>query len=270
MRRAAMVVLVALSTAPAAGGEPDFARLFAGRDGCFELYDMKAKKIVVRSDARRCAERASPCSTFKVPLALMSFDASVLKDEGSSMKWDGIDRGRDVWNRDQTAASWMRDSVVWFSQRLTLLLGIRKVESYLARFDFGNHDMSGGLTTAWLDSSVKVSPDEEVRFWARLWRGELPVSKHAIAETKKITFVETSPSGWTLHGKTGSGALRAKMSNEDGELQHGWFVGHVARAQHEYVFVTSYSDRAISADERPAGWIARDLAKKILAELGAY
>ena len=36
------------------------------------------------------------------------------------------------------------------------------------------------------------------------------------------------------------------------------------------MFVCSYSDREKSADRRPPGWIARDIAKKILKEMGAY
>ena len=264
------LAIVILVTSAAQAGEPDFARYFAGRDGCFELYDMRTSKLVVRSNPRRCAERTSPCSTFKVPLALMAFDSSILKDETSRIKWDGTKTSRDEWNRDQTASSWMQNSVVWFSQRLTPQLGMERVKAYLSRFDFGNQDMSGGLTTAWLESSLQVSPDEELRFWRRFWREELPVSKHAFDMTKKITFVAVSASGWTLHGKTGSGSVGAGGANQIPVLGLGWFVGHIARGDREYVFVTSYSDSVESADLRPAGWIARDFTKQILAEMGLY
>lgn len=266
----ATLLVTLLTSSIAVADRPDFAQVFAGRDGCFELYDLNAKKLVVRSDARRCAERVSPCSTFKVPLALVAFDAGVLTDERSSIKWDGQDRGRDVWNRDQTAASWMGDSVVWFSQRLTPQLGMERVRRYLARFGFGNGDMSGGITTAWLDSSLKISADEQLRFWERFWSGDLPVSRHAIETTKKITLVDRSAAGWTLHGKTGSGRVAPAGGPSGDELQHGWFVGHLARGEQEYVFATAYSDRFPPKDRRPAGWIARDLTKEILGTLGLY
>jgi beta-lactamase class D len=200
----------------------------------------------------------------------MAFDSGILADENSRMAWDGTKFSRDEWNRDQTAATWMQYSVVWFSQRLTPQLGLAKVKDYLARFDFGNQDMSGGLTKAWLDSSLQVSPDEQLRFWRKLWREELPVSKHAFEMTKKITLVDTSAAGWTLHGKTGSGDVVQAGSKRAPGLSHGWFVGHVARGDREYVFVTSYSDRVASADHRPPGWIAREIALKILAGMGLY
>lgn len=266
----AVVLLTAPAQAVATAGEPDFVKLFAGRDGCFELYDLKTSKLIVRSDERRCAERTSPCSTFKVPLALMAFDAGILADASSSMKWDGTVTSREVWNHDQTAASWMQDSVVWFSQRLTPMLGMEKVKSYLARFDYGNQDMTGGLTAAWLSSSLKISPDEQLLFLERFWREELPVSKHAFDVTKEITFVDKSASGWTLHGKTGSGHAGSSGANPDSTLWQGWFVGHVARGDREYVFVTAYTDRVVSRDRSPGGWIARDITKTILKKMGLY
>lgn len=257
MRAAFAAVLLVTGTATAA--DPDFAARFAGRDGCFVLYDLTADKVVARFNPRRCEERVSPCSTFKVPLALMAFDAGILANETTELKWDGTKTSREVWNRDHTAASWMRDSVVWFSKRLTAQLGTSKVKTYLAEFDYGNRDMSGGLTRAWLESSLKISPDEQLRFWRSFWREQLPVSEHAYAMTKRITLVATSPAGWTLHGKTGSG----------GSI--GWFAGHVARGGREYVFVSSFTDgNEAGSDDHPRGWIARDIAIEILGELELY
>ena len=228
---------------------------------CFILYDLEAGKVVARSGDARCAERVSPCSTFKVPLALMAFDAGVLKDEASMRTWDGKKYSRDAWNKDHTAASWMRDSVVWFSRRLVEEMGADKVKAYMAALDLGNGDMSGGPSKFWLESSLLVSPDDQIRFWTRFWRGQLPFSKHAYEMTKKITFVETSPAGWTLHGKTGSGDAATG----------GWYVGHVGKGDREYVFVVRYVDRAeTSKDDRPGGWIARDIAKKLLAKMEVF
>jgi beta-lactamase class D len=261
------IAVLLLSAAPA-HAKPNFDRLFAGRDGCFELYDLKANKLLVRYNPAHCAKRVSPASTFKVPLALMAYDAGILKDENSPMKWNGTKSNRVEWDRDQTAASWMKKSVVWFSQRLTPKLGMKRVKDYLARFRYGNKDMSGGLTKAWLQSTLTISPDEQLRFWRQFWRGELPVSKHAFDVTKKITYIGTSPSGWILHGKTGSGAI----VSEKGKLLQGsgWFVGHVGRGDREYVYVAHYSDRAPPSDTRPPGWIAREIATTALAQMGLH
>ena len=268
VRLCAALVLSLLLASPA-HAKPNFERLFAGRDGCFQLYDLKANKVIVRYDSGgRCKKRVSPASTFKVPLSLMAFDAGVLKNERSTIKWDGKKTARKEWNRDQTAASWMKYSVVWFSQRLTPKIGIKRLVDYLTIFQYGNQNMSGGITQAWLQSSLLISPDEQLRFWRRFWREEFPVSKHAYDMTKKITLIGRSRSGWTLHGKTGSGA----MVSDKGKLLRGtgWFVGHIGRGDKEYVFVTQYTDRGTPRDRRPPGWIARDITERALKDLGLY
>jgi len=264
-RSVAIVVLLLLALAPRAHAAPNYSRIFAGRDGCFEIYDLASKKVVARYNPAHGAKRVSPCSTFKVPLSLMAFDAGLLQNENSSFKWDGKRTSRPEWNHDQTAASWMRLSVVWFSQRLTPKLGMRRIKDYLAKFHYGNQDFSGGITQAWLESSLLISPDEQLRFWERFWREDLPVSKHAFQMTKRITFIGSSRRGWALSGKTGSGAVVRK----DGKVLEtsGWFVGHVGRGNRQYVFVTHYVDRS-PRDTRPPGWIAREMTTKILQELG--
>lgn len=261
------LIAVALAS-PAWSAEPDYATLFSGRDGCFELYDLETNKLVTRYNPKRCATRLSPCSTFKVPISLMAFDAGILKDENSSLKWDGTQYSHEEWSQDQTAATWMSRSVVWFSQRLTPQIGMERIKKYLAGFHYGNQDMSGGITKAWLQTSLLISPDEQLEFWKRLWREELPVSKHAFAMTKKITYVDSSPAGWILNGKTGSGTILGADGKPMGGM--GWFAGHVSKGNREFVFVTNYADLVAHTDSLPPGPTAREITRKILNQMGLY
>jgi beta-lactamase class D len=263
-------IALPLATRPARAAEPDYAAIFKGRDGCFTLYDMSRHKVVVRVGEKACAESTSPCSTFKVPLALMAFDAGIWKDEKAAIKWDGTRYSRDAWNGDQTPATWMSNSVVWVSQGLTPQLGMDRIKSRLKDFAFGNQDMSGGLTRAWLMSTLTISPDEQITFWRKFWRGQLGVSKPATEITKKITLVDTSEKRWILHGKTGSGSIGEKDSGDDTGYQLGWFVGHLAREDREYVFATRFTDREKNITHGPAGWTAREMTKEILSKLDLY
>src|SRR5437867_1029726 len=90
LRAVALFALAAftLSTAASAAAEPDYEKIFQGRDGCFELFDLTRNKMIVRTSDKLCAERSSPCSTFKVPLSLMAFDAKIWKDEKEPILWD--------------------------------------------------------------------------------------------------------------------------------------------------------------------------------------
>jgi beta-lactamase class D len=249
---------------------------FEGVDGCFILYDMKANKELIKYGDKRCAERVAACSTFKVPLALMAFDKGILKDEDHLIKWDGVQRFMPSWNKDQTAASWMRDSVVWYSQALTAKLGQATMEKYLTDYGYGTHDMSGGLSDAWLTvtpsdnvsprTTLKISADEQVQFMIKLFNNELRASKHALATTKKIMFIEKSTNGFELSGKTGSGYLSVTPDI----VRIGWFVSHLQRGNQELVAVTAFTDKRKNPPYKFGGLQAREITKSILVEKGYW
>ena len=244
---------------------------FEGKSGCFLLYNMKTAKFdkVLGED---CSKRLPACSTFKVPLAIMAFDSGVLPGESFVLKWDGKkDRFRDEPNRDHNAKTWMRDSVVWFSQRITPQLGPKKLQRYLNDFNYGNKDFSQGIKTAWLtrpDSKIKgleITAYEQVDFMARLWSDSLPVSKKSMDLTRQITFLEKSPKGFNFSGKTGSNFY------DEARKQHfGWFVGHIENGKDEYIVVTNLSDLKPSDEPGYGGAKAKDLTKKILASQGLW
>jgi len=247
---------------------------FAGEDACFLLYDVGKGQAVTKYNEKRCSERVPPCSTFKVALALMAFDKGILKDENAVIKWDGKTYEMPGWNKDQTAVSWMKESTIWVSQRITKELGKKTVEKYLRDFGYGTADMSGGIETAWLTATslaypvkptVLISAEEQAQFLTKLWKGELPVSKHAIEMVKKATFIEKSPQGFELSGKTGSGFVGGDRS-----VRVGWFVGHLAKGNEQYVSVIALTDSVKSEGKGYAGPEARETTKKILKELGKY
>jgi beta-lactamase class D len=214
-------------------------QFFAGKNGCLLLMNAKSGVYEHVSNDARCRERLPACSTFKVPLALMAFDSGVLKDENQLWKWDGQKRMLDDWNRDHTAASWMQHSVVWFSQRLTPLIGQSRLQNYLKDFHYGNEDLAGGLTQAWLNEpdaaepALRISAYEQAEFMRAFWQNRLKVKPSALALTQKITYLETSPAGYQLHGKTGSNFYTANRKK-----RLGWFIGHLEKGSEEYIVAT--------------------------------
>lgn len=176
-------------------------------------------------------ERVSPCSTFKIALSLMGYDSGILIDT-TFPEWttEKTDLPYEMWKGVQTPKTWIKNSVVWYSQQLTPQIGLKRINDYLASFKYGNMDMSGdpskdnGLTHAWLGSSLKISPTEQIRFLQKLVSEELPVSKHAITMTKALLF-QSNVKGWRLYGKTGSGS--------NGLI---WYIGWLEKDQQVYVF----------------------------------
>lgn len=148
----------------------------------------------------------------------------------------------------------MKFSCVWYSKLLALQLGLEKIQSYLDSFEYGNRDMSGGLAQpgsmgpAWINSSLKISPKEQVDFIQKMISGQLSISSHTIQRTKVILFKEKLANGWSLFGKTGwSGSDIAR----DGKaLEHSWFVGWIEKDQNFYPFAYLIREKKIDLDQR--------------------
>jgi beta-lactamase class D len=248
---------------------------FAGAKGCFLLYDMKSKSFKKVIGEENCRERFVACSTFKVPLSVMAFDSGVLKDESQVLKWNGEKGFLKSHDQDHNAKTWMRDSVVWFSQRLTPQLGREKVQQYLHDFKYGNEDFSGDITHAWLvspgdnDPAVKISAYEQVEFMKNLWTDNLPVSKRATRITRDLTFLETSPHGFKLNGKTGSNYYDHDYQKEK-RLGFGWFVSHLEKGDQEYIAVANLSDLTPTDQKQYGGLRAKQITKKILMDEGLW
>lgn len=239
----------------------NLSHFFNGKIACFILYDPYREKVVAKYNPTRCAEQLPADSTFKIPLSLMVFDQGIINQQ-SIFIWDRKDRGLAAWNEDQTPKSWISNSTVWVSQLLTPQLGLNRIHSYLKKFNYGNQDFSGGITHAWLSSSLKISADEELDFLQNLFKRELPVSEQAMDDTLENMYLETSARGWKLYGKTGTGTHQ--------HLTDGWFVGLTTKNNRTYIFVLNFSDLAKPVTSDAGGLRAEALAKTLLSQMNVY
>lgn len=248
---------------------------FNGAKGCFLLYNIKTQTFEKVIGDPNCRERFVACSTFKVPLAVMAFDSEILKDENQVLKWDGTKGFLESHNHDHNAKTWIKDSVVWFSQRLTPQLGKEKIEKYLKAFHYGNEDFSGGITEAWLVSpadtgpALKISAYEQAEFMKNLWSDQLPVSKRAMKIAKELTFLEVSPKGFKLSGKTGSNYYD-KLYGSEKRTGFGWFISHLENGSSEYITVANLSDQAPTDAKEYGGLRSKKITKEILTDLGLW
>jgi beta-lactamase class D len=265
------ILLFVFLNATSATAEPKGVEnpYFQNMDGCFLLYNIKTGVFEKVIGEERCRERLSPCSTFKVPLAVMAFDSGILKDENEVLKWDGKINEREVADHDHNAKTWMRDSIVWFSQRLMPQLGEEKLKKYLHIFHYGNEDMSAGLTHAWLVApddegpALKISAYEQVAFMKALWTGKLLASDRSMRITRDITYLGTSPKGFKSSGKTGS-------NNYGDKRRLGWFVAHMDDGKSEYITVVNFNDISPTAENSYGGPKAKEITTKILSDLGLW
>ncbi|PRH87935.1 class D beta-lactamase [Labrys okinawensis] len=266
--------LVALATAVfstiSAGGGGALAQPSGApvASACTLLADVATGKLLRQEGS--CDKPITPASTFKIAISLMGYDSGLLKNEHvPALPFrEGYADWLPEWRTTTDPASWIKNSVVWYSQQITRSLGKLRFKRYVAEFDYGNRDVSGdpgkqnGLTQAWLSSSLKITPLQQLDFLERMVRHQLPVSNHAYDMTARILVLAPLPNGWEIHGKTGSGAPRRSDGKLDLDHAYGWFVGWANRDGRNIAFV-----RQVQMDGRSnprAGLQARDA---FLAEL---
>lgn len=196
-------------------------------------------------------DRVTPCSTFKITLALMGFDSGVLVDENNPV-WEfkeGYDDFLETWKAPQTPASWMKYSCIWYSRIIAETLGEESFQHYLDIFDYGNRDASGGLSAlCWVNSSLKISPREQALFIQKMVLGKLPVSQEALSKTKAILFQGITQDGSMLYGKTGWTGSRKDEAGNTYEI--GWFVGWIEKGQDMFPFAYYIRDSKIELTQR--------------------
>lgn len=225
----------------AGGGSSTDAAAQAAPRSCTVILDARSGMVMHRDGI--CDERFSPASTFKVPLAVMGFDAGILKGaHDPAWTWhEGIEAPK----RDRRTVdpmSWERDSVLWYSREVTRRLSFDKFTAYVAQLDYGNKDTSGdpgkdnGLSHAWLASSLVISADEQAQFIRKLLTGTLPLAKEAQTKTRAIVPGFDAPGGWRVYGKTGSIWLRDDKGEFDRSQPIGWFVGWAVKRGQRVVF----------------------------------
>ncbi len=227
--------------------------------GCTLLLDNTSGKIVSRNGAE-CEKRYSPASTFKVALALMGYDSGLLVDEHNPAfpfeEGYTVNKEDDRQTTDPTL--WEKNSVVWYSQKLTTALGMKKFQYYVNLLNYGNKDLSGdtgknnGLTHAWLGSSLKISAAEEANFIRNILNHKFKISEKSYEMTENIIPEFDAEDGWKVHGKTGSSGVQ------------GWFVGWAEKDGRKIAFAKFII--ADKADSGPYGPKARDEFLKEIAQ----
>lgn len=214
--------------------------------GCFLLMDLE-DEASMRGGAQPCDERTVPASTFKVPHALIALDTGVVTDPDAEVKWDGTRYPHmKTWERDHDLRSAIYESVVWFFQGTARAIGRERMQDYLVAFDYGNASVEEPVDRFWLSGgSLRVSPEEQLRFLADLFGGRLPRgAAHLPALREMLVRPPSSFNGRmpddveapAVHPQLVFSAKTGTDSHEAGSVS--WLVGHVACPDAEHVFVS--------------------------------
>lgn len=236
---------------------------------CTLIADADSGRVLLQRGSA-CSGRVTPASTFKLAISLMGYDAGVLKDAAQpalSYQAGYPDWGGDAWRRDITPTTWIRNSVFWYSQQVVKRVGQERFAQYVKAFQYGNADVSAvpvddpGQSSAWVMSSLRISPKEQLAFMRKIVRRQLPVSAHAFDMTALIANYGAPVDGWTVHGKTGTGSP-GRNNRYDASRAYGWYVGWATKGARRLAFARLIQDE--QAIKPNAGLRARDELLRLL------
>ena len=234
----------------------DFSSYFGEYEGSFVLYDLGNDSWSIH-DMDHATLRVAPDSTYKIYDALFGLEEGVITPKDSFIAWNGETYPFEAWNADQTLQSAMNSSVNWYFESVDERLGAANISNYIEEIGYGNENISGDFSTYWMESSLKISPIEQVELLTKLHNNSFEFSPENINAVKDAICLSSSDTG-TFYGKTGTGRV-------DGQDVNGWFIGYIETVDNTYFFATN-----IGADSDATGGNATEITMSILSDMNIW
>lgn len=234
----------------------EFEPFFRGFEGSFVLYDQQSQQYHL-FNAEKSTVRVSPASTYKIYSALFALETKAITPESSTLPWDGTEQSFEEWEKDQNVSSALQQSVNWYFHTIDRKNGLDAIEANLHQLHYGNADVSGGVDQFWQESSLKISPIEQVQLLQAFFDNQLGYGDRSIRTVKNALRLDTK-NGARLSGKTGTGTVNGKDVN-------GWFIGYVEKEANTYFFATN-----LEGKDGASGSKAAAITQSVLQHLEIY
>lgn len=188
---------------------------------------------------------------------MFGLENEIITPDDSFALWDNTEYPFEEWNKDQTLQSAMQYSVNWYFQGIDDRLGSDTIHKYIHRIKYGNENINTDLTSYWLESSLKISPIEQVELLTSLYKNDWNFSPENVDTVKNSIHIASSEYG-EFYGKTGTGRINGADIN-------GWFVGYIESAGRTYFLATN-----IGADADATGSRATEITMSILSDMNIW
>jgi len=225
-------------------------------DGSFTMENNKSGEVTVYNMALDTA-RTLPASTFKIVNSLIGIETGKIVDEKMVIKWDGIKRSNEAWNKDMDMTEAFKVSCVPYYQEVARRIGKDTMQLWLDSLHYGNMKIGNRIDSFWLDNSLKISPDEQLGLVQRLYFSQLPFQKRTQQIVQDVMIQENNTL-YKLCYKTG-------MGTDENNNQIGWMVGWVEENMHPYFFVTLIKTPNKNIDMQT---VRMNITKSILTQYG--
>ena len=210
--------------------DTDWSEFFNGLNGEAVVYDISNRRYIMYNGDSAMTRR-SPCSTFKIISSLIALENGIFEPEDSTRDWSGETFWNEDWNKDIDFSEAFRTSCVWYYRQVIDDIGKDMMQKELDKLQYGNCDISDwegrlntnnnnrALTGFWIESSLMISPKEQVEVMERIFGDNSDYSEETLNELKQVMLVsEQDRADICIYGKTGMGKV-------NGVVVDAWFTG---------------------------------------------
>jgi beta-lactamase class D len=234
-------------------------------EGCFAMRDNGTGKFTIYNLGRYRDSSYLPASTFKIVNSLIGLQTGKITNDSMVIKWDGVKRWNDDWNKDLNMYEAFRVSAVNYYQEVARRIGKDTMEFWLDSLKYGAKTAKEKVTiktavdSFWLDNSLKITADQQLGLVEKLYFDQLPFFKSYQEMVKRAMLFENN-TNYRLGYKTGWG-FDEKGNNI------GWIVGWIEENNHPYFFVLNLE----SPDKNfNMTTVRMNILKGILKQLGFF
>ena len=196
------------------------AVIFDSAMNCYQIYNQAL-----------ALTRRSPCSIFKIISSLIALENGIIESDDSTRTWSGEVFWNEDWNRDINFSDAFQTSCVWYFREIVDEIGKDMMQDELNKLQYGNCDISDwsgelntnnsnpALTGFWIESSLLISPKEQVEVMERIFGDNSSYSEETRNQLKQVMLLsESDEANVSIYGKTG-------MGKSHGIVVDSWFTG---------------------------------------------
>lgn len=247
--------------------EVDWSNYFEEINGAAVIYD-PAENCYQIYNQELALTRRSPCSTFKIISSLIALENGIIEPDNSTRVWSGEVFWNEDWNKDIDFSDAFHASCVWYFREVIDEIGKDMMQEELNKLQYGNCDISDwngelntnnhnpALTGFWIESSLLISPKEQVEVIERIFGDNTNYSEETRNQLKQVMlFSESNESDILIYGKTG-------MGKSYGIVVDSWFTGF-ADTPEKRIYFCVYLGETENKDVSSAK--AREIAVEIVS-----
>src|SRR6187455_3793306 len=105
--------------------------------GCFGLYNNATNEFTFYNKKRFTDSSYLPASTFKIVNSLIGLQTGVISSDSMIIRWDGVKRNVEEWNKDLSMYEAFRASSVPYYQEVARRIGKDRMEYWMDTVNYG-------------------------------------------------------------------------------------------------------------------------------------